>query len=96
MALNFTIIFHCKNFQNLPKIGIFGLKINHLATLENNFSVDISGARICNPTSKRAIARATRCVCEKIVRNLAQHIFSQNYYSTFTVEKVAPKVGLRM
>jgi hypothetical protein len=28
-------IFHCKTVQNLTKIGIFGLKIYHLATLEN-------------------------------------------------------------
>jgi hypothetical protein len=26
-------IFHCKTLQNLPKLGFFGLKIYHLATL---------------------------------------------------------------
>jgi hypothetical protein len=26
-------IFHCKTFQKLPKMGLFGLKIYHLATL---------------------------------------------------------------
>jgi hypothetical protein len=33
MAIKNTNIFHCKTFQNLPKIGIFVLKIYHLATL---------------------------------------------------------------
>jgi hypothetical protein len=33
MATKYTNIFHCKNLQNLPEIEIFGLKINHLATL---------------------------------------------------------------
>jgi hypothetical protein len=27
------MIFHCKTLQNFPKIWIFGLKTNHLATL---------------------------------------------------------------
>jgi hypothetical protein len=34
MVIRYTNIFHSKAFQNLPKIGIFGLKINHLATLD--------------------------------------------------------------
>jgi hypothetical protein len=33
METKFTNIFQCKTLQNLPKIGIFGLKIYHLATL---------------------------------------------------------------
>jgi hypothetical protein len=33
MGLKNTNIFHCKAFQNLPKIWIFGLKIYHLASL---------------------------------------------------------------
>jgi hypothetical protein len=33
MVLKYTKILHCKTLQNLPKIGIFGLKTNHLATL---------------------------------------------------------------
>jgi hypothetical protein len=28
-----TTIFHSMAIKNLPKIGLFGLKINHLATL---------------------------------------------------------------
>jgi hypothetical protein len=33
MVIKYTKIFHCKTLQNLTKIGIFGLKTNHLATL---------------------------------------------------------------
>jgi hypothetical protein len=33
MAINYMNIFQSKASQNLPKIGIFGLKIFHLATL---------------------------------------------------------------
>jgi hypothetical protein len=34
MVITCTNIFHCKNLQILPNFGgIFGLKINHLATL---------------------------------------------------------------
>jgi hypothetical protein len=33
MVLKYTNIFHCKTLQNVPKIGIFGLKTWHLATL---------------------------------------------------------------
>jgi hypothetical protein len=33
MAIKCTKIFYCKTLQNLPKIGNFGLKIYHLATL---------------------------------------------------------------
>jgi hypothetical protein len=33
MVTKYTKIFHCKTLQNLPEIGIFGLKTNHLATL---------------------------------------------------------------
>jgi hypothetical protein len=29
----FTKTFHCKTLQNLPKFVLFGLKIDHLATL---------------------------------------------------------------
>jgi hypothetical protein len=36
MATKYTNIFHCQTLQNLPKIGIFGLKINHVATLVNS------------------------------------------------------------
>jgi hypothetical protein len=33
MAMKYTQIFHPKAFQNIPQIGIFGVKIQHLATL---------------------------------------------------------------
>jgi hypothetical protein len=33
MTVKFTNIFHFKTLQNLPKFGLFGLKIYHLATL---------------------------------------------------------------
>jgi hypothetical protein len=33
VSINYTSIFQCKTLQNLPKIWIFGLKTNHLATL---------------------------------------------------------------
>jgi hypothetical protein len=33
MVIKFTHIFLCNTLQNLPKIGFFGLKIFHLATL---------------------------------------------------------------
>jgi hypothetical protein len=33
MAIKYANIFHCQALHNLPKIGIFGLKICHLATL---------------------------------------------------------------
>jgi hypothetical protein len=33
MAQTFINTFHCKTLQNLPKFGIFGLKICHPATL---------------------------------------------------------------
>jgi hypothetical protein len=33
MALNYINIFQSKTLQNLPQVGFFGLKINHLATL---------------------------------------------------------------
>jgi hypothetical protein len=33
MAMEYTNLFHSEALQNLPKFGIFGLKIYHLATL---------------------------------------------------------------
>jgi hypothetical protein len=33
MAIKYIDIYHSKALQKLPKIGIFGLKSNHLATL---------------------------------------------------------------
>jgi hypothetical protein len=33
MALKYTAIVHYKTLENLPKLGFFGLKIYHLATL---------------------------------------------------------------
>jgi hypothetical protein len=33
--------------------------------------------------------RVTRCVCEKVAQNVDQPIFCENYYRTFTMEKVA-------
>jgi hypothetical protein len=33
MAIKYTNIYHSKALQNLPKFWIFGLKTNHLATL---------------------------------------------------------------
>jgi hypothetical protein len=33
MVIKYTNSYHSKAFQNLPKIGIFGLKTNHLAIL---------------------------------------------------------------
>jgi hypothetical protein len=38
--------------------------------------------------------RVTRCVCEKVAQNVAQSIFCENYYKTFTVEKVSQLFGL--
>jgi hypothetical protein len=35
MAVKYANIFHCKTLQNFTQFGIFGLKINHLATLED-------------------------------------------------------------
>jgi hypothetical protein len=32
MAVKYSNIFHCNTLQNLPKTGIFGSKICHLAT----------------------------------------------------------------
>jgi hypothetical protein len=32
MAITYINIFQSKALQNLPKVGIFGLKSNHLAT----------------------------------------------------------------
>jgi hypothetical protein len=32
MAIKYINIFQSKALQNLPKVGIFGFKINHLAT----------------------------------------------------------------
>jgi hypothetical protein len=34
IAREYTNLFHSKALQNLPKLGFFGLKINHLATLQ--------------------------------------------------------------
>jgi hypothetical protein len=34
MFIKYTNICHSKALQNLPKFGIFGLKTNHLATLD--------------------------------------------------------------
>jgi hypothetical protein len=36
MVIKYTNVFHSKALQNLPKLGFFGLKINHLATLERD------------------------------------------------------------
>jgi hypothetical protein len=33
MSIKYINTFHCKTLQNLPKLGFFGLKIYHLATL---------------------------------------------------------------
>jgi hypothetical protein len=33
MVIKYATIFQCKTLQNLPKLGFFGLKTNHLATL---------------------------------------------------------------
>jgi hypothetical protein len=33
MAIKYTNIVHYKTVENLPKLGFFGLKIYHLATL---------------------------------------------------------------
>jgi hypothetical protein len=33
MVIKYTNIYHSNALQNIPKFGIFGLKINHLATL---------------------------------------------------------------
>jgi hypothetical protein len=33
IAIKVTCIFHCKALQTLPKLGVFGSKICHLATL---------------------------------------------------------------
>jgi hypothetical protein len=36
MPIQYTNIFHCKTLQNVAKLKIFGLKINHLASLIGN------------------------------------------------------------
>jgi hypothetical protein len=33
MTKKYTKIFHFSAFKNKPKLGFFGMKINHLATL---------------------------------------------------------------
>jgi hypothetical protein len=33
MTIKYTNIFHNKDHQNFPKLGFFGVKIYHLATL---------------------------------------------------------------
>jgi hypothetical protein len=38
MAIKYTNIFHSKVLKNTPKLGFFGLKIYHLATLNGNKS----------------------------------------------------------
>jgi hypothetical protein len=48
MVLKYTKILHCKSLQNLPKIGIFGWKTNHLATLLK----DKNGACVPNSCEK--------------------------------------------
>jgi hypothetical protein len=50
--MKYTNILHSKALQNLPKLGYFGLKINHLATLSaTTFSVvqleNYSSAAMC-------------------------------------------------
>jgi hypothetical protein len=42
MSLKYTNIFHLKALRNIPKFGIFGLKIYHLATLFPGSNVMIS------------------------------------------------------
>jgi hypothetical protein len=39
MAIKYINFFQSKALQNLPKIGIFGLKTNHLATLVVEFNI---------------------------------------------------------
>jgi hypothetical protein len=43
-AVEYTNTFYSKALQNVPKLGFFGLKINHLATLvhinQTGFHVD--------------------------------------------------------
>jgi hypothetical protein len=39
MAIEFTNIFHCKDTPKFAQIGIFGLKICHLATLQPTLSL---------------------------------------------------------
>jgi hypothetical protein len=36
MAIKYINIFQSKALQNLPKVGTFGFKINHLATLQKS------------------------------------------------------------
>jgi hypothetical protein len=40
MAINYTYIFQSKALQNFPKLGFFGLKTNHLATLSMSSFLD--------------------------------------------------------
>jgi hypothetical protein len=42
MAIKNTNVYYCQTFQNLPKLGFFGSKIYHLATLEFIGSVNFS------------------------------------------------------
>jgi hypothetical protein len=41
-AIRYTNIFHCKKLQNLHILGIFGLKIYHLATLLARSQLDFA------------------------------------------------------
>jgi hypothetical protein len=34
VAIKYSKIYQSKALENLPKLGFFGLKINHLATLD--------------------------------------------------------------
>jgi hypothetical protein len=44
-AVKYTKIFHSKTLLNIPKLGFFGLKINHLATLITTESKDSQDIR---------------------------------------------------
>jgi hypothetical protein len=52
MVIKYARIFHCKTLQNLPKIGIFGLKTNHLATLSTYLNEIMFTVSFANQTKQ--------------------------------------------
>jgi hypothetical protein len=52
MATKYSNLFHSEALQNLPKLEIFGMQINHLATLlassADHFSVHLANKHYSN------------------------------------------------
>jgi hypothetical protein len=84
MTIKYTTIFHSKALQNLPKIGIFGLQIHHLATLDwtekkmaplNEWNAD-SNQR--DNLFSFAAMQGDQMSSQKMTQNVAQPNFSLN------------------